>query len=285
MRLRFIPLIPLVIAATLAPLPAPPPPAAQGPAQTIAPNELVRKVVANELAVSDQDHTHWMYRELAKLPPPRKEKTVVETRNGELTCLEAIDGRPLTPDERSAEDARIRIYIADNDEQRKARRNSASDDKQSEELFSMLPDAFLFKYAETSGDNVKLTFQPNPDFHAHDAEAFVFHKMDGYVVLNTKENRLVEIAGKLTNGVLLLGGLLGHLDPGGTFDVRQEEVAPGHWKIARLAVNMNGKVLFFKTINEQQDEVHSHFAQVPEGLTLAQAEQMLHRQAVAKAGQ
>ena len=254
-------------------------------AQRLAPNDLVRKVVTNEIAVSDQDHTHWMYREEAKRPPPSKEKTVVETRNGELTSLDKIDGRPLTPEQRSAEDQRIRNYVADNDQQRSARRNSASDDKQSAELFAMLPDAFLFKYAGTSGDNVKLTFVPNPDFHAHNAEAFVFHKMDGYVVLNTKEDRLAEIAGTLTNGVQLLGGLLGHLDPGGTFDVRQEEVAPGHWKVSRLEVNMTGKVLFFKTINEQQDETHSHFEQVPEGLTLAQAEQMLHQRSADKAAE
>jgi hypothetical protein len=275
MRMRFIPLLlsaPLLVMQ-------------QAAAQSLAPNDLVRKVVINELALSNADHTHWMYRETMRMPPPVKEKTVVETRSGELTCLNKIDGRPLTPEQRRIEDLRIKNYVADNDQQLSARRNSASDNKESEELFTILPDAFLFKYAEASGDNVKLTFVPNPDFHAHNAEAYVFHKMDGFVVLNTKENRLVEIAGKLTNGVLLLGGLLGHLDPGGTFDARQEEVGPGHWKVSRLQLNMSGKMLFFKTINEQQDEIHSHFEQVPEGLTLAQAEQMLHERSADKAAE
>jgi hypothetical protein len=102
--------------------------------------------------------------------------------------------------------------------------------------------------------------------------------MEGYVVLNMREDRLVEISGVLTHGVEFAGGLLGHLDQGGTFDVRREEVAPTHWEITKLRVNMNGKVLFFKSINVQQDEVHSHFKQVPDGITLVQAENLLQKQ-------
>jgi hypothetical protein len=68
------------------------------------------------------------------------------------------------------------------------------------------------------------------------------------------------------------------LDPGGTFDVRQEEVAPNHWEITFLKVNMKGKALFFKTINVQQNEMRSHFHQVPETLTLMQAMDLLQKQ-------
>ena len=109
-------------------------------------------------------------------------------------------------------------------------------------------------------------------------EEYVFHKMDGYVIVNTKEDRLVEIAGTLTHGVEFFGGLLGHLDAGGTFDVRLAEVRPGIWKIARMKVNMHGKALFFKTIGDQEDETHSDFRQVPDGITLSQAEQLLLKQ-------
>jgi hypothetical protein len=264
----FIPL--LFPAAVMAALAQAPP--------NIAPNDLVRKVIGNELQADQQDHTHWMYTEIARIPAPSQTKIVVETRNGDINYLDAIDGHPLSPEQRSAEEQRIQRFINDPDEQRRARKASSSDDKQSTELFGMLPDAFLFKYAGEEDGNLKLTFQPNPDFTAHSSEAYVFHKMDGYVIVNTKEDRLVEISGQLTNGVEFLGGLMGHLDRGGTFDVRREEIAPGYWAITKLKVNMNGKILFFKTISEQQDEVHSHFHRIPDSTTLSEAEAMAHRQ-------
>jgi hypothetical protein len=129
-----------------------------------------------------------------------------------------------------------------------------------------------------------LAFHPNPAFRSHSTEEYVFHKMDGFVIVNTKEYRLVEIAGTLTHGVEFFGGLLGHLDPGGTFDVRLTEVRPGIWKIAKLKVNMRGKALLFKTIGDQEDETHSSFQQVPDGTTLSQAEQMLLKTSVKRAG-
>ena len=263
----FIPLL-VVISSVVAQAQTPP---------NMPPNELVRKVIANELQADQQDQSHWMYEEVDNVPAPRKTKIVVETRSGDIDFLDAIGGRPLSPEQRSAEVQRIRRFVNDPDEQLKARKASSNDDNQSTELFAMLPDAFLFKYAGEEDGNLKLTFLPNPDFTSHSSEAYVFHKMDGFVVINPKEDRLVEISGVLTNGVEFLGGLLGHLDRGGTFDVRREEIAPGHWAIAKLKVNMNGKILFFKTIAVQQDELHSHFERIPDSTTLAQAEAMAEK--------
>jgi hypothetical protein len=38
---------------------------------------------------------------------------------------------------------------------------------------------------------------------------------------------------------------------------------------------MKGKALFFKTISVQQDETHSHFQQLPDNMTLAEAADLL----------
>jgi len=251
--------------------------------QNLSPNELVRKVVAHELEADDQDHTHWMYRDKVEIPAPGKTTMVVETREGDLACLDEIGNRPLTAEQRSAEAQRIRQFVGDASAQRKARRASAADDQKSTELFSILPDAFVFRAEETTGDTVKLGFEPNPEFHPHSMEAYVFHKMSGSVTVNTRELRLAEISGTLTKGVEFAGGLLGHLDAGGTFDARQTEVAPGVWKIIRLKVDMRGKVLFFKTIGDQEDETRSDFKQMPDTMTLSQAEQMLLKSGAEKA--
>jgi hypothetical protein len=269
MRTAFV--IPLLIAAASQ--------AQQPSAQpAIAPNDLVRRVVAGEIKADIQDQSHWMFQVVTNVPAPSKTQAVVETKNGNITYLEDINGHPLTPQQRSREDQRVQQFVADPDQQSKARRAGDDDDKKSAQMFAMLPDAFIFEYAQTHGDTVRLNFHPNPDFTSHSSEAYVFHKMDGFLIVNTRENRLVEISGVLTHGVQFLGGLFGHLDPGGTFDVRRQEIAPGHWAIISLKVNMIGKALFFKSIAVQQDEVHSHFQRIPDSTTLAQAEAIVFKQ-------
>jgi hypothetical protein len=124
---------------------------------------------------------------------------------------------------------------------------------------------------------VQLTFKPNPKFHPATHEEQVFHAMEGSLWVDEKQNRLAEISGRLIEKVKFGGGLLGHLDEGGTFDVRQQEVGPGYWELTQLNVQMRGKALFFKTIAVHQMQSRSEFKRVPDNLTIAQAAEMLKK--------
>ena len=104
--------------------------------------------------------------------------------------------------------------------------------------------------------------------------------MRGELTVDTKQERLVAINGHLIEDVKFGGGLLGHLDKGGKFEVRQTEVAPGEWEMTVLVVDMKGKVLLFKTVDVQQAESHSDFHRVPNDLTLAEAASILNGQTV-----
>jgi hypothetical protein len=102
--------------------------------------------------------------------------------------------------------------------------------------------------------------------------------MNGSIWFDSNELRLQGISGRLSQEVKFAGGLLGHLDPGGTFDVKQALVAPGYWEVTVLRVNMKGKALFFKTINVQQNVSRSDFHKLPDNLTLQKAAEMLMQQ-------
>ncbi len=143
-----------------------------------------------------------------------------------------------------------------------------------------LQKAFLFTKASKNGDVTTLSFKPNPNFHPPNREARVFHEMVGELIVNTRERRLVEIKGHLLNEVKFGGGLFGHLAPGGTFEVKQVEVAPNHWEMTAMNINMKGKVLFFKTISVQELEEHSEFRPVNDALTLVQAKDLLKKERI-----
>jgi len=247
-----------------------------------AANELARNVVKNELKAMDEDHSHWMYRLETVEHGAKETKEVVETKDGDVTRLVERNGQPLSPDEQKAEDERMDKFIHDPAEQKKQQQDVADDSRKMKQLLGMLPEALTYSAPEVSGSTTKLKFQPNPAFHPPSREAHVFHEMEGELVVDTKQQRIVEFSGHLIHTVDFGGGLLGHLDQGGTFDVRQQEVGPGIWEMTLLKVNMKGKALFFKTVSVQQDERHSDFHRVPDTETLAQAEDMLRKQVALK---
>ena len=251
-------------------------PAVVSEAQDKSANDLVRRMVSNELKSLDQDHTSWIYRLETERGGTREVLEVAETKQGDLTRLVAKGDQPLSDQQRKEEDQRTEEFINDPEQQKKRRQEQDEDIRKAKQLLALIPDALNFSFAERNGDTVNLNFEPNPAFHPPSREAHVFHEMEGQIILDTKQGRLVEIKGDLKNAVHF--GILGHLDPGGTFDVHQEEVAPNHWEITSLKVNMKGKVLFFKTINVQQNETRSQFHQVPETLTLTQAMDLLQKQ-------
>src|SRR5262249_51335956 len=155
-----------------------------------------------------------------------------------------IDGRELNPKQRQQSDSQLGLNP---EALRKSVKDNGQDNAKSQRMLSMLPNAFIFSYGEHHGDLVQLLFKPNPTFHPRGHEAEVLHAMQGNVWVNERQNRLAGISGRLTESVKFGAGLLGHLDRGGTFNVKQQEVAPGYWELTVLDVQMRGKALFFKT--------------------------------------
>jgi len=246
--------------------------------QQVPANELVRQVIAHELQAENQDHSHWMFR-LQETQPATGTRTeeIIETPQGWVRRLLAINGRPLTSRERAKDNQRIQKLLSDPDEQRKDWQAIRNDVSQAQDLMKMLPDAFLYTYAGRSGDLAKLNFWPNPKFHPNSRKAAVFHDMVGSLWLNLRKQRLVEINGHLNQEVKFAAGLLGHLDKGGTFEVKQTEFSPGYWDVTYMNVQMNGKALFFKTIAVREKDIRSDYQRVPDHLTLAQAANLLKK--------
>jgi len=245
-------------------------------------NELARRVIANELKFQD-DHDHWMYRQEKEEPGKKQIKEIVETKDGDLSRLISINGHPLTAQEQEKENQRIQELVGSPGEQGKLQRARILETERGKRLFKMLPDAFVFNYAGRGGALIKLSFRPNPNFQPPSLEARVFHDMEGELWVDSKEERLAVLNGRLMEDVKLAGGLLGRLAKGGHFEVRQAEVAAGHWEMAGMTVDMKGKALFFKTTNVQQTENRSDFERVPDDLTLTQAADILNRQIVVAA--
>jgi hypothetical protein len=78
--------------------------------------------------------------------------------------------------------------------------------------------------------------------------------------------------------VRFVGGLLGHLDKGGTFVVKAGDVAPGHWDVILMNLDLSGRALFFKTITVHQKEHYGDYIPVPTAASLSEVAELLKKE-------
>jgi hypothetical protein len=242
--------------------------------------DLVKAVIANEIKPSSDTDVRWKYRLEKEVDGRRETREVAETKSGSLDKLVAVDGRTLNEAQQRAEAERVLRLARDTQEQRKAQVVREKDAEQCNRFMQMIPNAFTFEYAGQSGNLIKVVFRPHPGFQASSREAKVLQQMAGEMWIDAGQKRLVSIDGQLTNEVKFAGGFLGHLEKGGRFFVKREELAQGDWEVTQMSVNMHGKALLFKNICVQQKETHSNFERLPSDITLADAANLLLRQAL-----
>jgi hypothetical protein len=241
-------------AQTTVTLPSPPP---AGPAPA---NEIVRGAVLSELQASKADKSLWRYKDESDAPGKAETFNQIETPQGEMRRLIALNGHPLTPEEDRKETERVNHYVTDSSAQAKARKDGEHDDEQAERFLRMLPDAFTWTVVKQGGEETTLHYVPNSAFKPPTMEARVLAAMEGDMIVAKDGDRIRTLSGKLTHDVKFGGGILGKMDQGGTFSVERRAVAPGHWEITENHVHINGHALLFKTISQNADEVKTGWA-------------------------
>jgi hypothetical protein len=242
-------------------------------------NRLARGVFDNEIDAQIHDQSLWSYLELKEEDGKEKLFGVCQTKGGEIDRLLAVNGQELNPKQRQAEDQRLARMLNHPDQIRQKYNKQRADAIQAQNLMKLFPDAFQFQYDGAQGRLIKLKFTPNPNFHPTGHPAQVFHHMEGTLLVDDQQKRLAEISGELSSEVKFLGGLLGPLNKGGTFLVKQQDLGSGHWELTTMDVQMNGKALFFKTIAVREQEIDTHFQPVPDDITLQQAFEVLQKDA------
>ena len=250
--------------------------------QSQSAEQIVRKVVGNELYYAAHDHTSWMYRDDYHSPTKDLVKMVIQTHQGNLSEIVLDHGAPPSPQVHKQDLHRIHQTVSDASYRAELRKNAEHDDRQATNLLKMLPDAFIWTIESRENGVIKLSYHPNPNFSPPTMSSRVLAAMSGTMTVNEQQMRLEDLFGRLTQPVEFAWGLLGKINAGGTFEVLRSEVAPNEWQITQTHVHISGHALFFKDIGDQEDEITSDYHQVPDDMTLAKAEQMLLDGEVAK---
>lgn len=243
-------------------------------AATMDPDQLIRDTVYNEMHDHEQ-HGYWQYMIHKKTASELLSLEQVETSNGPVHRLIAVDGKPLTAQRRHEEEVRLEELLSNPGKQRKVREQYLDDEKRIERIMQLLPVAFLYEYEGIEGENYCLSFRPNPAFHPPTIEARVFHAMQGKVYVNVRWKRLARLDGHLVDNIDFGYGLLGRLNKGGWFNLERVRASETDWKTETLEVHVSGRAVLFKTIAKDTREERLGFREIPRNTTLNEAKRML----------
>ncbi|SRR6266853_520090 len=239
--------------------------------------QYVRGVVKHQLEMDASDHSHWRYRIHREDEKGSQDRDVIDTKDGQIARTLLINGKPLTPEQRANDEARMKKLVEDAAERAKREKRAKDDEDKLVKMFKAIPEAFIFKYDGEENGQVRLTFFPNPHYEAPNRELQVFRSLSGKMWIDRSAGRLARIDGSLFEDVTFGWGLLGRLNKGGTFSVIQARVGEDHWEVISLDVRMSGHAIVFKTINVKQLQRFTDFRRVSDDLTIAQAYQLLQK--------
>jgi len=253
-------------------------PAQSQPPESMDATALVRRAVQHRL---DAEKSHHPVRYLIHRTDERHDTTkeILETVDGDVARLVAINGKPLSAEADRAEQARLDTLANHPELQEHRHKSEQKDAERIDRLLALLPDAFLYRFegmaACGAGQCYRLSFTPNPQFTPPNMEADLLRGIAGEVWIDPAQERLTRLDGHFIADVEFGFGIIGKLNKGGTVLLEQTDVGGHDWELTRLTLHVTGKALMVKPLSYQITEEANGFAQVAPGLRYRDAIQML----------
>jgi hypothetical protein len=240
---------------------------------------LVQRASENEVA-SLENPVLCRYRERLQWSWGSETRAVIETSEGRVDRIIAFDDEPLAPDQAKRQERRLEKLLRDRNARKKELEEQRAEIRRRVRMMRAFPRALLFEAAGEGPDGLlRFAFRPNPKFSPSDRETQVFRGMQGTVWVDAKQQRLIKIHGVLTKNVSFGWGILGKLHKGGTYEIEQEQISPGVWRIKRLDLDLKGRA-FLDGFRILRKETNKDFERKAEGETYQDAAEELLRSAV-----
>ena len=240
---------------------------------SLSPPQIVNQMVEAETAAREK-RQHFLYRREERSVRTKGhlwDELVVETPEGRMHRLVAVDGKPLSSGEQAAEDKRITYLVNHPADFRREAQGRKDDEARMAALLQELPKLFLLQNAGSDGDCTRITFAPNPQFQEASFQDRVVHAMSGVLLVHATDKRLCGIDAHLDHVVEFGFGLLGKVSNQSHFSILRQEISPGEWKTTKIRVHVDGSILLMKSVSRDEDSSHFGFKLIPHDLTLPQA--------------
>jgi hypothetical protein len=241
---------------------------------------LVRRAVQHRL---DADASHPLLRYVLRKKDAKRETTkeIIETKDGDVARLIAVDGKPLDAEAERSEMERLDFLAGHPEMEERRHRSETRDQARIDRLLKLFPDAQIYTFEGIvpceSGQCYRLSFAPNPKFERRDFESDFLLGFAGVLWIDQAQERMTRLEAHSIADIDFGFGILGKVNKGGTAELKQADVGGHEWKMTGLKVNLTGKALMVKSLEVQIDEVASDFSPVASGMNYRDAIEMLKR--------
>ena len=176
--------------------------------------------------------------------------------------LAAVDGRPLSPEDRLREqhklDEAVTLRSRESQGQRAQRIAKYQKDRKRDHLWmEQLVKAFNFRLQgeqKVDGyDAYALQASPRPDYQPPNVEAQVLTGMVGTLWIEKNTSQWLKVEAKVIRPVTI-EGFLARVEPGTRFELENMPVAPGTWLMKHFSMSSHSKILFLFPHRTQSDE-------------------------------
>ena len=210
-------------------------------------------------------------------------KEVVQTRDGSVARLVAINGKPLTEEQERIEADRLQRLLEQPDLQARRRKREKDDAERAQKIVHVMPDAFLYAYEGMvpgpNGPAVRLSFKPKPGFDPPDQETRVALGIQGELWIDQAQERMVRLDAHLFEDVDFGWGILGRLYKGGNIRIENADVGNHNWQLQRMKLDLTGKALMLKTLTFRITENGSGYELVPREMSYKDGIRLLQSKA------
>jgi hypothetical protein len=199
---------------------------------------------------------------------------VVETAQGRVRLLTAVDGKPLSPQRSQEEHERLTGMAANPAEFIRHELAQRGDEEHARHLLELLPRDFLFDNVRLQDGIWRLEYHPNPDVSPLAIEDQVLHGMSGWLTIDERQLRLLHIEGKLPQDVSIGFGLLANIHAGSHFS-SDRQLTDGHWRTVHVVTDIRGKAALFKNVSRSGDLTRSEFHYLDRNISVPEAVELL----------
>jgi hypothetical protein len=184
-------------------------------------------------------------------------RDIIESQDGVVARLILKDGKPLTPDQDTAERDRLNEMLRSPSAYFKHAKGDTNGRKIADSLIHLMPDAMIYTYAlgqpqtgeDPSRTEIVIDYAPNPQFNPPTTISESLKGLKGRAWIDAKTKHMVRMEGTVFSGVNFGWGMLAHIYPGGTLSFEQAEVVPGRWSYTHFRAHLTVRALMVKTVN------------------------------------
>ena len=155
-------------------------------------------------------------------------RSVIETAEGRADRIVLFGDKPLTPEQQARQERRLEKLLSDRDAVKNELQDQKPETQRRIRMVKAFPMAFLFDFAGRENGLLRFNFHPNPEFSPKDRETQMYRGMEGTMLVEPVQERIVQVEGKLVKDVSFGWGIFGRLYKGGIYEIAQTQLSPGH---------------------------------------------------------